>query len=1487
MVQCQAGYILGAVKDAFLSFDANNEMRPLSKGLVENLSTFDVAGLEPPPQIPIHPVLAVLNNIITRGKPTLVSEQVEQYFAEHLQLTEPRYKHGAIQFPFVGGDELDQRRKDLFQAMHLVDPRVTNRQEYVNLTDLDSSFERSFVLQLITQAQSFLAQLFQHQRSRATLARTDNRGRVDFSLEIPYFRISGRNNRYNQEVQVKCRPRYVVEVDGSAYHNELIDDLKDFEIGQFPNNSTHIREGSAFRDAQALLQSLSSEPFLQAVEENYRSQEWLGNNLTALVLSPFLIARIQKALLEYLILNQHSLNERRVIRLAVVERDIPAAYIAVQDFIDHIEKLNALAGSPLVVPDIQVSVFATPEFIRHPLHGKNAPTSLEECDPSQYDLVLDVSMLRRSGIFADDGRFNSAHTWVIRSSHFTDHRQHNSIYCAESIAYLPVSKEIENEVHEEIPETTTLLRYFLRNIFRKEDFREGQLPILNRALQRKSVIGLLPTGGGKSLTYQLAAILQPGITIVVDPIRSLMVDQFRGLKEIGIDRCEFINSTLSGAEKRFNQNKLLPEGQLQFIFVSPERFVIQEFRDALATTATSHFFFSYVVIDEVHCVSEWGHDFRTPYLNLGLHGVKYCKTANEQNIPLFGLTATASFDVLADIERELQIPDDDGNAVVRYENTIRDEINYAVEEVSVNLAGISNFTTAGVKRMIGGAKQVAVSGVLRNKEDKLRQFNKDEVIRRIATYSWDNYVSPGYKSRMAAQFGSEAEALNNYVSRQQVSLRLESSVFQEPTVVETSRRYTYGAVVFTPHRIGALGIMHGGLLDHDFVENHLDGPPTFGTESVGYFMGSGDDENAAAIDEASFKNLDAFIKNELSVMVATKAFGMGIDKPNVRLTIHLNIPQSIESFVQEAGRAGRDKRLSYSLILFNQQLLPVQDGNRRIADFHLDKDVLMYFHRNSFKGQIKERAMIHELRTQVTFPNLTNQQRIAQLLEELYGAGQYHFKVKKGSNQWSGYVFVSEITEDQNVGNINLSNRSIRTYNGFTDSTTCREIMQVVLGELPQGINNSEEVGRWLLQLTVNTRGETGIERMLENMEMGATAQLQVPFTNRYYTAPARPGEDYHLNAAYVELIQRTQTYTELIQQNHVTAGTFLSALITANRNGETFDEFIDRLEMRSQELVAQLKSKDPIDRLHITYYKGRSQDDTAKAIYRLISIGVIDAYTIDYQNKLYTLQFTKKQPGAYFEAFEQLMARYTSRRVASRKIEELRAEFDGLPEGRATVLSFCLEKLTNFIYEKIREKRLQAIEDMLSLCRNAVSLSADPLRQSEYLKDEIYYYFNAKYSRVDFTEPATGEEASLYNDRETNLTIQQQIDKYIRLTEDERTGQFLNNIKHLRGSTMRMLRSEGDDPAYLVLKAFSLLVLSTVISSLLGEAKQELVKGMIRWKQQERAFNPILFIKAFREKVAEHVYDHILQDAFIDIEDLYYTRYYVEWTKKLITEKL
>jgi ATP-dependent DNA helicase RecQ len=298
-------------------------------------------------------------------------------------------------------------------------------------------------------------------------------------------------------------------------------------------------------------------------------------------------------------------------------------------------------------------------------------------------------------------------------------------------------------------------------------------------------------------------------------------------------------------------------------------------------------------------------------------------------------------------------------------------------------------------------------------------------------------------------------------------------------------------------------------------------------------------------------------------------------------------------------------------------------------------------------------------------------------------------------------------------------------------------------------------------------------------------------------------------------------------------------------------------------------------------YYIPRGQEDTAKAIYRLVSIGVVDSYTIDYQNKLYNIEFVKKSDSEYYYLLEELISRYTSKNVANREIEDFKISAQQqIESGKATVISKCLEKLTDFIYSKIKQKRLQAIDDMVKLCQTAIA-EQDPLKQNHLVKDEIYYYFNAKYSRPEFFEDVISEPASMLNDLADGLEIREFIWKYIRLVQNNQTGELLTNVKHLRGSAMRMLRSNPDEPQLRILKSFSLFVLADTIKELMNEAKQELVKGLIDWKCLDRDLNVQLFIDEFRLNLNVHILKYDLDETFNDIEDHYYSKYYAQWANK------
>lgn len=1440
MNQFQAAYLLESVKNELTKLSENHNYKLKIKGLLNSLSTFDVISnlnLSHPPKL--NPVLAVANNIITRGLPTFLSLSIEDTFLKCYNYTEKFVNNGTIYYNLKKEYKKNNLGLKIFNSLHIIDSRLTDPSNYVNTTNLDSDFEKSFIQKFVPQGYSFIAQLLEHQRERRTLG-TDfnNQGRVDFSFEIPYYFTEKRQNKFNQTVDIKYNKRYIVEVDGARYHDELIDDMKDFEIAQMANNISHIRQHNLFQDINDFMTNFAHDDYINIIKNNSYNNFSDNKDFLSFVLSPIAIARLQKFILEYLISNYESLynNRKNTIKIAILERDVPCGSLAFDDLSILLKNINNLQKESIWLPEFDCYIYPTSEFEQSLLHNPDKIRYISELNPNNYDLIIDISVLQRSKIIRNNYFEETSNNATIRSCNYVFNSTTNNILSSNLLRYKDVTKTLANEQHEEIEESSSILKYFLNNIFKKEEFREGQLPILNRALNLKSVIGLLPTGGGKSLTYQLASILQPGITVVVDPIRSLMVDQYNGLLKIGIDRCIFINSTLSASERRYNHGNILEKGRAQFIFVSPERFVINNFRKSLEATSSNGFFFSYTVIDEVHCVSEWGHDFRTPYLNLGSNTTEFCKTYDGRDVTLFGLTATASFDVLADIERELLISNDDGDAIVRYENTIRNEINYRIIKTESSLD--DGLKESKIKEIIGGTKKLECKNILLSKKEYIRGFDYDNILDPILEQSFEEFI-----------FENNKPLRNSYIDQSKIKLHLDENDF---TRNPDDSLFNYGIIVFFPHKTGALGV-------HDyfnsFSQELLD-------EKFGFFVGSSDDDysdDGNNFDEESFEYLNHFVNNKTSVMLATKAFGMGIDKPNIRGTIHINIPQSIESFVQESGRAGRDGKLSLSVLLYNNQRYFTDRG-----EYFLDKELMMYFYKNSFKGEIKERQDIFELRYQIKFPNISRLKLIQRHINELF----LNKDIEIGFKINAPNLFINDSFGD-NIGFINLNNRRYKVRPEYKNQELAKDIITETRKSIPSNENN---LNQYLNKVIIDERNPMGIEKKLESMDLGEEAEILIPFVNKYCSKKKKSYDDFNLNEYH------EKEFTDLINNLHRDIPNINKELRYAIFRGYNYEEFIDSLPIN--DVNKHLLKND--EKLERGYYKGRNESDTAKAIYRMVSIGIIDSYTIDYQNKFYKVYFKKKNDDEYFDNLRILIQRYTSQKTAIKKIEDIKKEFKERVTN-VTAISLCLEHLTNFIYRKIADKRLQAIEDMINLCELSIN-EKNPFEQNKRIKETIYYYFNAKYSRygnLALVDSGNEYPASLPDDKEQDFDIEATIWKYIELVEKDETGEFKNNIKHLRGSSMRMLRSYPDEPVYLILKAYSLFILSDNIPFLLTEAKYEFLRAVINWKQQYEDLNITSLLLRFREKITSHILNDKFDEIFSEIEDKYYTQYYLEWTKK------
>ena len=326
----------------------------------------------------------------------------------------------------------------------------------------------------------------------------------------------------------------------------------------------------------------------------------------------------------------------------------------------------------------------------------------------------------------------------------------------------------------------------LQSQFGYQSFRPGQAEVIDQVLQHQNTLAVMPTGGGKSLCYQIPALLSPGVTLVVSPLLSLMKDQVDALKQNGIPAAA-INSTIPREEV----NPLLRqayEGRLKLLYVTPERLAMEYFQYQLSFLNVTM-----VAIDEAHCISQWGHDFRPAYRQL------QAAIANLPTKPVtLALTATATPRVQADICQQLAIPTE--NAVVT--SFTRDNISFKVV----------------------------------HPQDNGRRFLRDYLA-----------AHQGEAGIIYANTRKRVESLTDYLSK---------------------AGFTVAAY-------------HAGL---------------------------------DAAERARVQ--DDFLFDRVPVIVATNAFGMGIDKSNVRFVLHATSAQNLESYYQEAGRAGRDGLPSEAVMLY-------------------------------------------------------------------------------------------------------------------------------------------------------------------------------------------------------------------------------------------------------------------------------------------------------------------------------------------------------------------------------------------------------------------------------------------------------------------------------------------------------------------------------------------------------------------------------------------
>jgi superfamily II DNA helicase RecQ len=413
------------------------------------------------------------------------------------------------------------------------------------------------------------------------------------------------------------------------------------------------------------------------------------------------------------------------------------------------------------------------------------------------------------------------------------------------------------------PPPEDALLHVLRRVFGKENFRPGQLDAVRAAVTHDEALILFPTGYGKSLVFQMAAFLLPGITLVIEPFRALLDDQERNLQDLGISRIASIHS--GKALARGSMQWKLADAQM--IYVAAERLHVSDFIARMVELVRSKGL-SLFIVDEAHVVSQFGHSFRPAYLDLAERVDAICGRAGRKRPTVLALTATAAQRVMRDIQALLRISGDP----------------ISLEDFASN------------------------SFVRENMTDEIADVNVQAPPKRVKS---DVEAAERQRRSVLEQVAS---ALDSVPSGQGIVFCPSKGEFKPRNRTmkrDSATGRTWWAEVAP--LFGARGICDELRL--------LKGPDS----RIGLYSGGSDDDDARDRDQMA-RDASAFSQGLLDIMVSTSAFGTGVDLQGVRWTLHIGMPGGLEAYYQESGRAGRDGSGARNVLLVDWDSAEIADA---------------------------------------------------------------------------------------------------------------------------------------------------------------------------------------------------------------------------------------------------------------------------------------------------------------------------------------------------------------------------------------------------------------------------------------------------------------------------------------------------------------------------------------------------------------------------------
>ncbi|NEP47931.1 MAG: ATP-dependent DNA helicase RecQ [Moorea sp. SIO3C2] len=572
-------------------------------------------------------------------------------------------------------------------------------------------------------------------------------------------------------------------------------------------------------------------------------------------------------------------NGKSHLAVADFQPSVATFALAVLDTVALVERVALLYGLPVILPKVEIYLvgsidpFGVTQLLHH-YRGVDLSETTNRIDSCQTSvgLVTTEELPKHVDFVSAAESLNSDSP---PNSHSFNDLEKIADDFVTSIGKVPPLQAYP--VSFERP----TLDYFARRYFLIAELKPEQVKLIQKALRNESILGLLPTGFGKSLIFQLYGLLIPRTTLVISPLNALIRDQVHNLNRIGLKCVESITSSDSAKKKKKDKLENFNSGLYRLLYISPERLQISEFYNHLKAKIQESPVGA-LVIDEAHCVSEWGHDFRPAYLQIERLQQTW-EDASGLTIPIIALTATASEPVRKDIMRVLRLSQE---SIVTLPSSDRSELSLSVHIVD-------------------------------KPENKPKILTRliQEVVPQVLDISFEELIPNNQ---------------NFYYPHAGVVFGIYASPQGRQTIVEGVHHIAYA-------------LKKNLISDGNLVQVHASGAPGRCPECDSTVLQNQQKESCKCIecgalfqksDTKNYSNTiwtkhiqeqqDKFQNNKFPLLVATKGYGMGIDKGNIRFIIHHSLSSSLEAYYQEAGRAGRDKKHAHVALMYHAPHLDCQ-----------------------------------------------------------------------------------------------------------------------------------------------------------------------------------------------------------------------------------------------------------------------------------------------------------------------------------------------------------------------------------------------------------------------------------------------------------------------------------------------------------------------------------------------------------------------------------